>query len=48
MDTTQVLGCGHMGYKPKNPLRSLARPLLTGGFGGSGLWVGQEMKRLVE
>ena len=22
-DTTHVLGCGHMGYKLKNPLRSL-------------------------
>ena len=24
LDTTYVLGCRHMGYKPKNPLRSLA------------------------
>ena len=24
-DTTYVLGCGHMGYKPKNSLRSLCK-----------------------
>ena len=28
-DTTHVLGCGHMGYKPKNPLRSLGPTLLA-------------------
>ena len=28
-DTTYVLGCGHMGYKPKNPLRSLLATLMS-------------------